>query len=73
MHNSREKTCQEQNCVFERLDCKTCIHEFQCSCSDYSLKRTICTHFHFILTRKKRPLADMTDLVKVIKLQKKNS
>ena len=38
--------CSLTNCYLK--DCAFCKHIFNCSCMEFSLRKTICTHIHFL-------------------------
>lgn len=37
-------------CNLRCLDCKTCIHNFSCTCIDYSIRWNMCKHIHLLCT-----------------------
>jgi len=43
-----KKNNEEICCVIVCSTCKICIHTFECTCLDYSIKSIICKHIHTI-------------------------
>jgi hypothetical protein len=42
----RNKNCQ--NCLLKCHHCKTCFHEYSCSCLDNGIKNNMCKHIHIV-------------------------
>ena len=36
-------------CALQCADCRVCAHTFSCSCTDHSLRASICKHVHFVV------------------------
>lgn len=42
----KDITCN--NCMLLCVDCQICIHQFQCSCLDSSIRYNLCKHIHLV-------------------------
>lgn len=43
-----ERVCQNCECELRCSECQVCIHNFACTCVDYSIKWNMCIHIHIL-------------------------
>ncbi len=40
--------CNDSGCVLKCTDCKACLHEYGCTCTDFLLYCVMCKHIHLV-------------------------
>lgn len=50
---SKRELCQISNCHLKCSFCHICIHDYECTCTDFFIKAMICKHIHYIHLKSK--------------------
>ena len=46
-----ESNCNKCNFNLRCVECNSCIHEYFCTCPDYTIRYNMCKHIHYVCTK----------------------
>ncbi|CAH1236533.1 unnamed protein product [Diabrotica balteata] len=47
--SKKDTACEVPNCQLRCSFCNACVHEYECTCTDFYIRATICKHIHYII------------------------